>query len=53
MVALHDQGSGDLQLQGIINSFLQEHDKPDSLIIIYYSGHGSHHTKSEELILHP
>ncbi|KAI9683741.1 MAG: Phosphatidylinositol-4-phosphate 5-kinase [Bathelium mastoideum] len=52
-VELHDKHNANLQLHSAIVDFVKKHDGPNNLIIVYYTGHGSHKIKTGDLILHP
>ena len=52
-VELHNGTNVDLQLCCHVASFVEKHDRPGSLLIVYYSGHGSHVMESGHLALHP
>ncbi|KAF2102303.1 hypothetical protein NA57DRAFT_54220 [Rhizodiscina lignyota] len=53
VVELNIATNVDIQLSLHFTTFLKKHDGQDTLIVVYYSGHGSHEKKLETLTLHP
>ncbi|KAL9071887.1 MAG: hypothetical protein Q9157_005313 [Trypethelium eluteriae] len=53
IVQLHDEYNVNLQLHSAFVEFLKEHDGPNNLIIVYYTGHGSQNVRTGQLVLLP
>ncbi|KAF2238761.1 hypothetical protein EV356DRAFT_516661 [Viridothelium virens] len=53
IVQLHNEYNVNLQLHSAFVEFLKEHDGPNNLIIVYYTGHGSQNVRTGQLVLLP